>query len=370
MEYTFHIQDPTDGESLYMYEALVGEIAADTLQRWRGIYAFVTGNAVRSLLIEDKMVAPFIRRGATNLIVGLDAVTDVSALEQLAELTRVHENFEARVFFNPASGLFHPKISHFQHSRGRSTVIVGSGNFTPGGFRRNIEAYSIIRGRNRDIESVIAWDQFLDRHAADIRLINDEAIAGARQNMIEARARKKRVREAAAEEVAIEIVPAAEADVVEAPVEEEPVILDARVLLGFVPRASDRWHQIHFSRDITNEFFRVRPGPQRLFLRERRLDGRLGPEEIRPVVYSLANKNYKVEVSARRGEPYPEEGPPIILFKELGLRTFTYMLLMPRDEVYRRISDLLNELPRVGGGLRRSITDYRQVLEVWPNWPL
>lgn len=363
MEYAFYIQDPTDPDTLYLYEAIIDQVTKGTLESWRGIFAFATGRGVRSLFIEEPSVASFARSGEVSLIVGLDAVTDVAALEELQNLTRTYERFEAKVFFNSGTGLFHPKISHFRHGGGHSTLIVGSCNLTPGGLRRNIEAFSIVTGDDSELSSLIRWDEFLQRHANNIRQIDDQALEEARQNVVIARSRRKKEREVEPEAVPAEV---------EDEIEEEQDAQDARVLVAQVPKAGARWHQVHFNKDVIDKFFRIKHGsPQRLFLRERRRDSSsTGPEEVRPVVYAPANKNYKIEISARRGEAYPSAGPPIIIFKELGLRNFRYLLLMPGDEGYEEMMDFTNSHESIGKGKARILTSFSEVLRAWPECPL
>jgi hypothetical protein len=87
LECTFHIQDPTNKDTQYFYEAIVEQLMRNSLKSWRAIFAFATGNAVRNLFEYDPAVTGFLRRGGNvSIIVGLDAVTDVSALEELARI--------------------------------------------------------------------------------------------------------------------------------------------------------------------------------------------------------------------------------------------------------------------------------------------
>lgn len=364
MEYSFHIQDPTDENTLYIFEAIVRQVANERLESWRGIYAFATGSAVRSLFVEDPLVSKFARTGQVSIIVGLDAVTDVSALQELKRLSEEYRQFEAKVFFNPNTRLFHPKISHFRQTDGVSILVVGSGNLTRGGLRTNIEAYSVVIGTDGELASLSIWDEFIERHRANIRDIDDEAFEKARQNRVTRRAIPPRIVEAEPEEP-----PPAEEEDLE---EEETALVNSRVLVARVPAAGGRWHQIHLNAAVVSEFFRIKPNSeQRLFLREVQQDGTAESEEVRPLVYSVVNKNYKIEVSARRGADYPERSnPPILVFRELGLRSFRYMLIMPNEEGYEAMLELTERLPPLGKGTRRVLTNYEQIKAVWANCPL
>lgn len=360
MKCTFHIQDPTNQNTLYLYEAIIEQLMKTSLESWRGIFAFATGSALHNLFIEDPVVKSFLNRGEINIIIGVDAITNVMALEKLTSISEQSNKFNAKIFINPSNRLFHPKISHFRHKNGTSVLIVGSGNMTSGGLRSNIEAFVVIEGTENELSSISTWDDFLIRHHENIKDINEEAFERARQNTVEARQRRRKKRKVKPEEVEVE----------EALEQEEPILEDSRVLVACVPAAGGRWNQIHYNKEVVNKFFRTDPNSsQRLFLREIKLDKTLGPDEVRPLVYSHTNKNFKVEIAAKRGEDYPKT-PPIIILREVGLRSYYYVLLMPGDNGYNEMFDFTKNHPSLGKGLKRVLTKMSVVLNEWPNCPL
>ncbi len=363
MKCSLHIQDPTDQDTFYLYEALIEQVMRKSLISWRGIFAFATREAVHSLFFEEPAVQTFLKKGEINLLVGIDAITTASALEELAQLNENNARFSAKVFDNPSSGLFHPKISHFRHNNGSSVLIVGSGNMTSGGLRKNIEAFTVITGDEKELTTIYNWDVFLKRHEASIKDISEEALEIARQNEAESRLRRRRkTREAEPE--------APEADEFEE-LEEEPSVQDSNVLVAQVPAAGGRWHQVHYNKEIVKKFLHVKPNSsQRLFLREVKTDGSLGSEEPRPLIYSEYNKNYKVEIASRHGAAYPENNPPIIILKEVGLRSFRYMLLMPGDKGYDKMLDFTKRNPSIGKGVPRVLTKISSLLAEWPDCPI
>lgn len=364
MEYTLRIQDPSNPASRYLYEAIVEHVLKNDLKRWRGIFAFATGQAVRNLLIDDDVVGAYVRTGRVEILVGIDAVTDAYALEQLAELNELYPDFEAKVFFNTGTGLFHPKISRFDYGDGSSALIVGSGNLTRGGLRRNIEAYSVAIGTEEELTALSTWDEFLVRHAESVRDIDDEAMERVRKNRVAAVASTKPQAREAEPEDDIE-----ETELVDEP---EPAEEDS-ILVARVPAAGGRWHQVHFNRDIVERFFRIIPqSEERAFMREVRADGTVGPEEVRPLVFTAGGgRNYRIEIAAGRGKEYPDSStPPIIVFREVGVRSFRYMLLMPGDDGYERLMYFTETRESVGRGLRRTLTNYRSLIEAWPDCPL
>lgn len=363
IEYSFHIQDPTSESTQYLYEAIVSEVERETLIKWRGIFSFASRAAVRNLFIEEPAITTFLGTGEIEMVVGIDAVTNAAALSELSDLTTFHENFNARVFFNPGTGLFHPKICHFQHEDNHSVLIVGSGNLTDGGLRRNIEAYSIIRGTNEEILTISQWDEFLERHRENIRGIDQEALDRAALNIV--RSRRRRVVEEEEELITDDCTQL----VVDDELEDEGI--NDRVLVAQVPSGGARWQQIHYNKEVVRVFFRITRGTsERLFLQEVMHDRTLGPAEVRPIIYSESNKNYKVETASHHGVSYPTDNPPIIVLRELGLRSFRYILLMPGESGYEEMHRLSVQMPKIGKGHPRVIATLEQVRTAWSDCPL
>jgi hypothetical protein len=252
------------------------------------------------------------------LVVGLDAVTSRNALEYLAQVERDRPNLTVRVFWNETGGLFHPKMCHFRYGNGREVLILGSGNLTPGGLRENFEGYTILRSRAREPIDLRSWDRFLVNHAEDIRGIDEGALERAARNVVVGRGLRRRR--------PVEIEPELAGAAVEAAMEQGEAAAAAandRVLVARVPAAGGRWHQVHFNRDVIDQFFRVQPETtQRVYLVARHVDGAVGNQEVRRCVYSHTNKNYKIELGARREAEYPDNGVPIAVFRELQARSF------------------------------------------------
>ena len=358
MQYNFQLQDPTSGGMLYL-----GEVLLDALrdaQRCRAVFAFASLEGTR-MLFSDPVVEAFLRRGRFDLVVGIDAVTNRAALEHLQELEAAHGTLRARVFWNPTSALFHPKFVHLVGRGGRQTIIVGSGNLTAGGLRRNFEAFSVLRFDRGDSVDVAALNSFFRAHARDLREIDAEALARAARNVVRSRRRRGRV-------IKFHEIP----EMPLVPRERARGTVTERVLVAQLPRAGDRWHQAHFNIHVVQQFFRVDPdASHRAFLVERRLDGSLGEQEMRPCVYSPSNRNLKIELAARRGVDYPETGGrPIAVFKEIQVRTFEYMILLPGEPGYDGLRRLTETLPSLGRGLPRVLTDVAALRRAWPDSPL
>lgn len=293
------------------------------------------------------------------LLVGVDAVTDRQALECLREREREHDRLSVRVFKNPTSALFHPKIARFSYPDGRRSVIVGSGNLTPGGLQQNFEAFSVMRTAADESAGVSSWDRFLADQDSYIGGIDAEALELAARNVSKRPRHSRRG-------------PTPGPTVVEADTDGNVVGEGTgRFLVAHVPRAGDRWNQVHFNRAVVEDFFQIRSGThERVYLRECRGESGFGDQEVRPCVYSESNRNLKIEVASHAGEAYPDDGPPIALFQELQVRSFAYMLLMPGEPGYAELKRLTIDLPSVGKGLPRVLTRGDRVGSAWPNCPL
>ena len=358
MDCEFHLQDPTSPDTVYLFEAII-EAARDA-ESCAGLFAFASRAGVESL-IGDPEIQSFLNQSTMALLVGIDAVTNRQTLERLQELERQHERLSVQVFRNPTDALFHPKVARFDYPDGRRSMIVGSGNLTPGGLRQNFEAFSVMRAAAGEILDVSSWERFFADHAAEIGAIDDETLELAARNIIRGGGRRPRR----------DVEPQPGAPPTAAPDIELPVGRTDRFLVARVPAAGDRWHQVHFNKEVIEQFFRVRHGTtQRVYLVECRQDGTFAEEEVRPCVYSPSNKNLKIEVSSHQGAPYPDPGPPIAVFRELQARSFAYMLLMPDEPGYESMFALTETLTAVGRGLPRVLATRADVEGEWPECPL
>ncbi len=359
MRYELQFQDPRVPSTRYFLEEILEELSQARTTEWYGVFAFATAGGI-DLVLDDPAVRDFLARGRTQLIVGIDAITDPEALQRLRDATEAYPGFSARVFTRGAGGLFHPKVARFVRDDGSQVVIVGSANLTPGGLRGNVEAYSVAEFSPDEVPAgaLDSWLAFETARAGDLMEITDDVLEQAAANVRERLVRRRR-------ELRVEVTP----EEALPPLEEvgEP---DDRVLVAEVPKASDRWSQVHFNQDVVRDFFRVRPNsPERLFLAHLE-GGTLVEEPPRPCVYSTRNKNLKIELAAIHGLNYPDQGRPIVVFREVGLRSFRYIVLMPDDPGHAEMRTLLATRPTVGRGLRRVITSRADVETAWPALPI
>jgi len=129
---------------------LISELQTGSWTRFRAAVAFArTSGNYRELL--EAMVAFSERGGSIDLTFGADTFagetsgSEYEALEKLLATLNDREN--VRLFLYHERGLtFHPKVFLFANEGDqRALVIVGSSNWSSGGFGRNVEVNAVIR---------------------------------------------------------------------------------------------------------------------------------------------------------------------------------------------------------------------------------
>lgn len=371
---TLHIQDPTDVASEYLIDTLLDACSGAT--RGGGAFAFLSAGGVR-MFLQDAGFEAFSQGGTFDLVVGVDAITDTAAIAALDAARAATPSLDACVHIptHPRS-IFHPKIAWFEKANG-GVLVTGSGNLTAGGLRWNIEAYSVTTLSTEEVQSLSnQWTAFKARSAASLFATDDpRVVARLEQNADRWRA-DRLWRVGGPEPTPAPPGPAAALPEAQA---EEPANVDAvpaviatsDVLVAEIPQSGTRWKQANFNQDTfinffgasttaarTATFFQVRP------------NGTVGQQERRPAVV-VASHNYRFELDAAAGLPYPVTGRPIGVFVRIAMRTFTYMLVMPGDPTHAALTQLLQvAVPTPGRQVRRVVFPAQQVQAVWPTSPL
>ncbi len=348
-------QDPDNNDAPSSLEAILE--ACETATAGAAIFAFASRQGI-SLLFKDDTFGKFLKRAAFELVVGIDSITNVGALELLKDYAEVLPGFTVRAFHHKRSVTFHPKFCWFTTRKG-GRIIIGSGNLTPGGLSGNWEAFTRIDFGAKDAPAIAAqWNDWKTLHSADLKAVDDpEVLDRARQN----KPKVILVPEAEEEPLAAATTPAKPA---------VPGTADD-VLIAEIPRAKGRWKQANFDLDTFRHFFHLEPGKtRRVFLWHVDAGGNLGPTEVRPGV-SVKSKNYRIELAAAGHQPYPAKGRPIGVFLRTATRKFRYRLVMPTDPAYPTVRSILAK--RWNGRADRmqrvtlSVNDLRTE---WPASPL
>jgi hypothetical protein len=335
-----HFQDPYFSDSYTLHEALIQ--SCSTSIQGMGAYAFATKSGIE-ILLKDSVFDSLLDRGEYSLIVGIDEITNLASLEALSLIKTARPNLTVKAFdHNNRGSLFHPKLSYFKNQDNSGTLIVGSGNLTLGGLRRNREAFSLLQLSGEELMRIEQyWNSWLLQSNLLLKDIdNVDVIRKAIENQYVRSAKIRRPNE----EVVIEDeIP------VEATVDNEILhqdgwqfYPDSEVLIAEIPRSGDRWKQANFDIETFQNFFGATPGDnsQRILLRNINDDFTLSEIEVRQSV-SVVSQNYRFELDAASGLDYPTNGKPIGVFVKVTTRMFLYHLYMPNQPLYQELNEWL-----------------------------
>jgi hypothetical protein len=308
------IQDPAWNQSEYLLERILE--ASSVASRGGGAFAFASLGGVK-LLLADIDFRRFLTRSPFDLVIGVDAVTTLAALDSLGECVNTHKNLNVRVFMSEAGqSLFHPKFCWFGGTQG--SALVGSGNLTAGGLRGNREAFAVLPLDNKSQTEVeVQWNAWLDFNSPQLYSTNSPAArkqaAKNKESDLAFHERQTVIKEDSKGKIWVGM----------------PTTDDASVLIAEIPKSGNRWNQANFDLDTFQNYFGADLGhTQRIILTHIDSDGVVGNEEVRPSV-SVSSQNYRFELEAGAGMAYPSKKRPIGIFVRAATRTFRYRLLMP-----------------------------------------
>lgn len=336
-----HVQDPNFRNSYSLHEALISVCTRS--KSGNGAYAYVS-RAGADIFFGDIEVENMLSRGSYRLIVGIDQITNTATIKRLIEYQKKYSSLEIHAFLhNSRNSLFHPKISFFYDNNGCGCLVIGSGNLTTGGLRKNREAFAVISLSRQELVNIEEyWNKWINDSAAYLKPLSDS-------NVLERVAANTNRAKVWKDIVQTEKIPI---DIDELPSDSESIEEsiewkyqeDNSVLFAEIPRSGNRWNQANFDVDTFENFFGATAGDnsQRILLRNVKSDGVLGNVEVRPSV-SVRSHNYRFELEAAAGLDYPEKGRPIAIFVRISTRMFIYCLFMPYDNQYDEIVYWMND---------------------------
>ena len=368
MQYELRVQDPADPPRSPLFDELVALVNDGEVAWLRMFFGFLTGSGMDTLLGVPE-VRDVLLHSEVEVLVGLDAVTDRLGLKRLLELAGDNPKFKPLVIKHSERGLVHPKMLVVRYTDGRTVVVVGSNNLSSSGLSRNVEGYTIARFEPEEPPDLSDWDEFIRRRDPLIGEIDDEALKAAEQN--ERRLKRLRTAVRGTRTKPNSGVVVSDGQVYEVPVSEieDPEDLEDLVHVAQIPKGGNRWSQVGYSAQIIRDYFDVEAGDE-LVLRS------FGSTQVETprVVNPKSNKNHRIELgAARRAGEYPEEGPPVVLFRreEGALRHHRYVLLMPGDQGHSKMTELAKK--EFKGPVRqvsRAIVPLSRVMTAWPGCPL
>ncbi len=308
-----------------------------------GAYAFVSKSGV-DLLFGDIEFEKLLDRGEYQLIVGIDQITNTATINRLVEYEEKYPSLNINAFLhNTNNSLFHPKISYFSRDNGTGSLVIGSGNLTAGGLRRNLEAFAVVDLSVQELINIEAyWNDWITQSTHYLKPLSDQGVI--------ARVAKNILRTKAWNDISLPEIESVDIDDISsdnATAEESnewKYQNNSKVLFAEIPRSGNRWNQANFDVNTFESFFGATAGDnsQRILLRNVESERILGNIEVRPSV-SVSSKNYRFELEAAAGIPYPSTGRPIGVFVRLSTRMFIYKIFMPSmGDKYNEIEDWMS----------------------------
>lgn len=397
---SFCIQDPSYENSMYLHEALL--TACESSINGGGAYAFVSKTGIE-LFLGDDSFKKFIATGEYYLVVGLDDITNTKALEVLKSLREKYNGhlIVKAYVHNSRGSTFHPKYSWFQDEAG-GKLIIGSGNLTQQGLRHNREAYSVIDCDENAISEIVnEWSKWIEHSQPFLFDIDDPVVLSIAEGNTEiiravATAKKGTGKKISSNSSALsEIFKAQPKDVrsarrvsrdAEKPSPEQKqtndyqsdifdfdedasywtIALDNDVLVAEIPRSGNRWKQVNFDKSTFEDFFGATCGDNgayRVLLRSIDQNGVMGEIEVRPSV-SVSSHNYRFELEAASGIPYPDSGQrPLGVFVKVSPRDFLYELVMPGEPEYESLLSALDERQSPSARMRRLVFNCDDIMK-------
>ena len=380
MDFELRIQDPMIPAENQLASVIASLCADSTVIRLRMFFGFLTGSGLQ-LLLRDSQVHHVLYNTEVDLIVGVDAVTDRPGLELLQAIASENSSFNARVLRGLPGSLVHPKLLIASYRNGGTTVVVGSNNLTSAGLVTNVEAFAIARFGSNDPLDLSGIDNFLHRWNQHLTPIDDDALAAADRNRRRYQHLHSTVTQTSEASAATAFADGHFYDVAaHAAKSDTTTQIDDELLIAQVPKAGNRWSQIHYTKGIVEGYFKLEAQPYES--KEVICFRMFGSKDVekRIVVYSRRNMNFKIElgearrIASSRGYPdYPtEERPLLILRRETDTEhSYRYLLLMPGDDGHEEMTSFVKgEYAGPPGQVARVVSTLGQVLTAWPAFPL
>lgn len=357
-------QDPGYDKSYTLHEALLKCFTVSN--GGGGVYAFVSVEGVK-LLLRDDSFTDFIKNGVFTLIVGTDEITNLKTINELKKMVANYPNLKVLAFLNFNRGsLFHPKMTWFKTCEG-GFVVVGSGNLTQKGLRRNREIFNIVELSEEDMAIIEQqWNDWLKVNKDNLYELDNEKVENrVKENVpIRSKITKKLKEKKTPEEVISEI------DIVD---DNEDIgawnfSIDDEVLVTEISNNNARLSQVNFHKEDFLDFFGAVIGDKNIRILLKHVDdlGTLSDTESRSFV-KVQSQNYRIELNAMKGITYPDvekEGRPIGVFIRIANRMVLYALYFPTDALYHDLKIFLYNKTKVSSNSVRMVKYYTHVSEL------
>ena len=334
-----------------------------------------------------------------KVILGVDQkATSKEALEEVLTW-----NVDARIYHTNSNNIFHPKVYLFEN-RDIFTLIVGSNNLTVPGLVQNIECSLLIKDT---IDPTSVHDDFYrywkgmlegtETHLYSVtqkliddlfrdKVITSEDLRSRRYDDGADKKEKSKERATSFQNATIQKFPEGFRPKRLVKIKQVETIKDATkeveksikignaVLIAEIPKAGSRWKQANFSQNVFENFFGAKKGNNsyKVKLTNIKKDGTLG-EIVESQSVTVKSKNYRFELRCdETNQPYPSgDDRPIGLFIKKDTQNYMYQVLMPSDDIFKKIKDYLYMETKGQKGrkdlMRRYIADVEVIHALYPE---
>lgn len=362
------IQDRTFSRTESVHEALLS--SCDNAIGGYGAFAFASKDGV-DLFLNDDLFLSMIKKGQYHLVIGIDEITNERALNALNEIAKLNKNLSIKIYFSNDSGsIFHPKFSLTKTKTGEGFLVIGSGNLTLRGLRKNKEAFAKIKLTEKELKETEAYlTEWLRESKVNLRNLDDsEVLEKAKSNIFVSKKKKKKISTVKKGSDKGIVDDKHKTDGYDEEIWEYSG--ENEILFAEIPGSGNRWKQANFDKENFTNFFGAIPGNNfhRILLRHvNRLS--LSDIENRQSV-SVKSKNYRFELDAASGLDYPTNGRPIGVFIKVSTRIFMYHLFMPSDPMHFEILNWMNanwsgkpEKRKIMKRIKKKVKDVEDILD-------
>lgn len=367
----FFIQDPAGLGGHLLHDSILSE--ANKAIEGGGAFAFATKGGIE-LLMKATEFQNLLNRGQYQLIVGIDAITDTSAIETLKFYQNEHPNLIVKAFFHRANVIFHPKFTWFRNAENQDegALIVGSGNLTTRGMRNNWEAYFTTPLMKAPFKQTYdTWQNWLASHEQFLLDLEHEDVTKKTEDNKNdfkrtfAQKVKAKNRKTEGNIVKPQII------VGDIGVQNDRYLM-LEVPVGRLKNTPSAYTQANLGKELFVGFFdiNIEANPETFYFQHVTDDGATEELERRIPLIKTASSNYNFKLNATYDKGFPEPVTrPICIFAEVGVRTYRYKFMLPGDNTYDEVRAYLLSQPTIGKGGHKYIGNQADLYSVIPDAP-
>ncbi|VEB93030.1 Uncharacterised protein [Citrobacter koseri] len=121
VNHSFYVQNPKTNEGSYLIDKILEQ--CNEAIAGGAAFAFMSSGGV-NLLIRDSRFLSFLENHDFHLIVGVDAITDDKAVDEVKKVMFIYKNLKVDFFItNNKRSIFHPKFVWFKRKRSQFILL-------------------------------------------------------------------------------------------------------------------------------------------------------------------------------------------------------------------------------------------------------